>query len=684
MTKSNDSELIIKTKIWKRETFELINYLNDDTIESSLNVNLSGVLRRDKGHIYYSPGEDQSETDSDLLRIHKNTENGKYIINCGNWSKDLSKLIEQQGAFLVYRGITIKELSKNYNYRYYKLSQGDIFKIGRVYFKVLDIHLNREGPDTKSNNESNFKGTMIRSSSCNSIIVKGQQVIKGSFTPYQKKNLENIYYSKNDISKNNNSIMTIKNSFQKNDESVDCFINKKEGFLPKINSNNELITFKKKSKNKKNKEQKNTKNQLILKVPKKKNPKNKPSCRICYGEETNDDNPLICPCICKGSMKYIHYECLKNWLNSKIEEEFSIDSNDKELDAITYNRKDIACELCKEKFPDYIKYNDLYYNILFYKPKFEEFIVLESMKLDNEKTKYIHLISFDNKNNINLGRSNECDLSIAELSVSRYHCILHKEEGDLYIEDNNSKFGTLILIQNNKLVMNELVPLRLQINKTFIKLKVKKHFIGCCGCSNVFEARKYDYQVQNSKCFDILSYFIIKENNNIDDEDNEDEEPIEENKSGNNNKQLIEDYKEIKNENKIVLKENEKNDSSSNINEVSYYLKNRHNSQNIKRIKKLTIKKGKNDKTELPKLDKINIDNIKDNISLISDKNKSSRDLFNQQNKQQINLIKIKKSKNNINFDKTNSQSQLNINNNIPNKNSSKVIKDYNHKKKKK
>ena len=684
MTKSNDSELIIKTKIWKRETFELINYLNDDTIESSLNVNLSGVLRRDKRHIYYSPGEDQSETDSDLLRIHKNTENGKYIINCGNWSKDLSKLIEQQGAFLVYRGITIKELSKNYNYRYYKLSQGDIFKIGRVYFKVLDIHLNREGPDTKSNNESNFKGTMIRSSSCNSIIVKGQQVIKGSFTPYQKKNLENIYYSKNDISKNNNSIMTIKNSFQKNDESIDCFINKKEGFLPKINSNHELISFKKKSKNKKNKEQKNSKNQLILKVPKKKNPKNKPSCRICYGEETNDDNPLICPCICKGSMKYIHYECLKNWLNSKIEEEFSIDSNDKELDAITYNRKDIACELCKEKFPDYIKYNDLYYNILFYKPKFEEFIVLESMKLDNENTKYIHLISFDNQNNINLGRSNECDLSIAELSVSRYHCILHKEDGDLYIEDNNSKFGTLILIQNNKLVMNELVPLRIQINKTFIKLKVKKHFTGCCGCSNVFEARKYDYQVQNSKCFDILSYFIIKENNNIDDEDNEDEEPIEENKNDNNNKQLIEDYKEIKNENKIVIKENEKNDSSSNINEASYCLKNRHNSQRIKRIKKLTIKKGKNDKTELPKLDKINIENIKDNISLISDKNKSSRALFNQQNKQQINLIKIKKSKNNINFDKTNSQSQLNINNNILNKNSSKVIKDYNHKKKKK
>ena len=90
-------------------------------MDSELNINLSGVLGRDKRRIYYSPGEDQSETDSDLLIIHKNIENGKYIINYGNWPKDLNKLIEQQGAFLVYRGIKIKELSKNYNYRYYKL-----------------------------------------------------------------------------------------------------------------------------------------------------------------------------------------------------------------------------------------------------------------------------------------------------------------------------------------------------------------------------------------------------------------------------------------------------------------------------------------------------------------------------------------------------------------------------------
>lgn len=34
-------------------------------------------------------------------------------------------------------------------------------------------------------------------------------------------------------------------------------------------------------------------------------------CRICYGEDDPDD--LICPCLCKGSQKYVHTECLNSW-----------------------------------------------------------------------------------------------------------------------------------------------------------------------------------------------------------------------------------------------------------------------------------------------------------------------------------------------------------------------------------
>lgn len=36
------------------------------------------------------------------------------------------------------------------------------------------------------------------------------------------------------------------------------------------------------------------------------------NCRICYSEATSE-NALISPCVCAGSMKYIHAECLRTW-----------------------------------------------------------------------------------------------------------------------------------------------------------------------------------------------------------------------------------------------------------------------------------------------------------------------------------------------------------------------------------
>ena len=408
---------------------------------------------------------------------------------------------------------------------------------------------------------------------------------------------------------------------------MDNTMKNKESFIPKVGSSKELFYIakkdpKSKNKNKEKEEQnyfkskeksqkvKNMKKKYKLKKEKdkekekdqEKNTKNKAICRICYGDDTSDENPLICPCICKGSMKYIHYDCLKNWLNSKIEEDISVDSENPEIEVISYNRKDISCELCKEKLPDYVKYKDRFYNISFYKPKFEEFFVLESMRADKHKAKFIHIISLDKKNSINIGRANECELSISELSVSRFHCIIHKDEGDLYLEDNSSKFGTLILIQNNNMIMNDFMPLRVQINKTFIKFKISLPFkFTCCKDPYTVESRKYDYQVQNRKCFDILSYFIIKENdanleaeeeetinNNkkeelIDEDNNKKEEKNDEQDEENDNKELIDDKSSMKSEKKEEASEN-KSEVEGNDSKI-------HSS----RIKKVSIIKGKND-----------------------------------------------------------------------------------------
>ena len=255
----------------------------------------------------------------------------------------------------------------------------------------------------------------MRSSSYNSIVVNGQEIIRGAFSPNKdKKNLNDLYLTGNaKLNQDKNSLFGLENSNLQKIESLDYTIKNKEPFLSKVDSSKELFSIsKKKQKIDKDKDkiidkanEKNNKNEQKIKMNEKnnikeentKNLKNKPICRICYGDDTTEDNPLICPCICKGSMKYIHYECLKNWLNSKIEEDISIDSDNPEVETISYNRKDISCELCKEKLPDYVKHNDRYYNISFYKPKFEEFIVLESMRADKHKAKFIHILSFDKR-----------------------------------------------------------------------------------------------------------------------------------------------------------------------------------------------------------------------------------------------------------------------------------------------
>ncbi|XP_053493926.1 E3 ubiquitin-protein ligase MARCH7 [Ictalurus furcatus] len=59
-------------------------------------------------------------------------------------------------------------------------------------------------------------------------------------------------------------------------------------------------------------------------------------CRICQMGETSSLNPLIEPCRCTGSLQYVHQDCIKKWLRSKI-------SSGSTLEAIT------TCELCKEK-----------------------------------------------------------------------------------------------------------------------------------------------------------------------------------------------------------------------------------------------------------------------------------------------------------------------------------------------
>ncbi len=57
----------------------------------------------------------------------------------------------------------------------------------------------------------------------------------------------------------------------------------------------------------------NTVSKKVKTEKKRKKKKNTTPCRICFCTESDHVNPLISPCKCSGTMKYIHLLCLKQW-----------------------------------------------------------------------------------------------------------------------------------------------------------------------------------------------------------------------------------------------------------------------------------------------------------------------------------------------------------------------------------
>ena len=178
-------------------------------------------------------------------------------------------------------------------------------------------------------------------------------------------------------------------------------------------------------------------------------------CRICLGEESSGADPLICPCKCAGSMGHIHLECLREWLNSK--------KSRKESENVrTYCWKSLECELCKERFPGQVFadgsiISDKFYmskkkmakmgkpiEILEYELPDKDFIVLESVTLQN--IRIVHVINMEQCQFIRVGRGHDADIRVTDISVSRFHARINKSliNGEFYVEDNKSKFGTLM------------------------------------------------------------------------------------------------------------------------------------------------------------------------------------------------------------------------------------------------
>ena len=45
-------------------------------------------------------------------------------------------------------------------------------------------------------------------------------------------------------------------------------------------------------------------------------------CRICFENDNSEENPLLSPCRCSGTSKYVHLNCIQTWRRANINTQY--------------------------------------------------------------------------------------------------------------------------------------------------------------------------------------------------------------------------------------------------------------------------------------------------------------------------------------------------------------------------
>lgn len=186
-------------------------------------------------------------------------------------------------------------------------------------------------------------------------------------------------------------------------------------------------------------------------------------CKYCLMDEISEDpleNCMLYPCDCENG---VHFLCLKKWFQYKI-----IAKNNTNI--ATYQWKKLSCELCLKPLPRRVKFNNLINELITIEKPSCPYIILEKLTTDNSSPT-LSLIVPEGNNNLKLGRGHQCDLRISDISVSRIHAHLKFDDGKFLIFDNDSKFGTLILLNNKYPV--KLDKAAVQIGRTVFTFVIK-------------------------------------------------------------------------------------------------------------------------------------------------------------------------------------------------------------------
>ena len=486
----------------------MIDYDSSILVKESLDIKNSQYIYREYNDIYSKTELISDDGDIEKLmklNVYQNEIDTFFEFERNKYGVDeTDNIVTQNSSWFVLKPSMIDEKMNKY-----KLNPGEIIKIGRITMRIRDIVF--EGKNKYNSNNSMLLNESITS----------------------KKNLNEMQTLKTDgggvtlllgINKKNHKYRNIKRTFEKLDTNVE---------------RKEKINIIKKNELKKNLD-------LYQRIEK----KNK-VCRICYiQEEDEDNNPLVQPCNCDGSLKYIHLQCLSQWIYTHSCEKLEINNK-----CSIYLIKPVVCELCKTKFPDYIKFKNRFFPLINFTNEYNSYLTLESLTLDKYQNKFIYVVSIEENRKIPIGKHHDCEIVLSDRSIDIIHCFMTINNKQVYLEDNDSKFGTLILVQTKRIKLYQGIPLYLQIGRSFLEVLVKKEFklFDCCVSED--KNNIYTYYEQNEKYIKKDMSLVVK------DEDNESESLIKNNNTeevklydfennsvniGNNDKMSDNEYLQIK------------------------------------------------------------------------------------------------------------------------------------------
>lgn len=113
----------------------------------------------------------------------------------------------------------------------------------------------------------------------------------------------------------------------------------------------------------------------------------------------------------------------------------------------------------------------------YYKPKAPNYFVLEALmpeEVFEDSIKVYHTFEFKGKTKISLGRKKETTWKISDLSVSKFQWNFHLiEDSKIFVEDTNSKYGTLALVKKPMKIKVGDPPVWVQIGRTYLKAECK-------------------------------------------------------------------------------------------------------------------------------------------------------------------------------------------------------------------